>query len=49
MMRSVIIQVNMHSANPFVIGTLAYPARIIYTPTLNRDILKIEQKQPTHI
>ena len=47
--RSVIIQLNRYGDNPMTIGTLEYPARIIYTPTLNRGVLKIEQKQPSHL
>ena len=47
--RSVIIQLNRNGDNPMTIGTLDYPARIIYTPTLNRGVLKIEQKQPSHL
>lgn len=46
--RSVIIQLNRYDNKPSTIGTLQYPAQIIYTPTLNDDILKIEHKQPTY-
>ena len=45
--RSAVIQINRYD-DPSTIGTLQYPAQIIYTPTLNADILKVEQKQPSH-
>lgn len=47
--RSVILQFKVNTDQPFVIGSLDYPARLTYTPNLNTDILKIEHKQPAHI
>lgn len=45
--RSVIIQLNPDK-DSLVIGSLEYPAQLIYTQTLNTGILKIEQKQPSY-
>ena len=45
--RSAILQLNRYD-DPSTIGTLQYPAQIIYTQTINADILKVEQKQPSH-
>jgi hypothetical protein len=47
--RSVIIQAYKSDGNPFTIGSILYPARLILTRNINQDILFVQHKQPTHL
>lgn len=47
--RSVIIQAYKSNNEPFVIGSIQYPAKLILSQNLNQDILIVEQKQPSHL
>ncbi len=47
--RSVIIQAYKSNGDPFTIGSIQYPARLILTRNINQDILIVQHKQPTHL
>lgn len=47
--RSVIIQGYKSNGDPFAIGSIQYPAKLILTRNINQDILNIQHKQPTHL
>lgn len=47
--RSVILQICKSDGENKIIGSLQYPAQLIFTESLNRDILKIEHKQPSYL
>ncbi len=47
--RSVILQICKSDGENKIIGSLQYPAQLIFTETLNRDIMKVEHKQPSYL
>lgn len=47
--RSVIVEFITDQKKTVIIGSLRYPAKLIYTPTLKTGILKLEWKTPEPI
>lgn len=47
--RSVIVEICKSNDESQIIGSLSYPAKLILTKSLNKDILKIEHKQPSYL
>lgn len=47
--RSVIIEICKSNDESQIIGSLSYPAKLILTKSLNKDIIKIEHKQPSYL
>ncbi len=47
--RSVIVEACKSNGDKSIIGSMEYPAKITLTRTINRDILKVEHKQPSHL
>lgn len=47
--RSVIVEICKSNNESQIIGSISYPAKLILTKSLNKDILKIEHKQPSYL
>ena len=49
MKRSVIIEICQSDGETKVIGSIRYPAHLIFSKSLNKDIFKITHKQPSYL
>ncbi len=47
--RSVLVQTCKSDGSNTTIGTIEYPAQITLSKALNRDILKVDHKMPSHL